>query len=83
MAFGGDLACQLDREAEGIIELEYFLAGDRIDVLVKRSADKVCKYRKSGIYCGIKALLLDGKKLFDVVCSLGKLRISSAAFADG
>ena len=77
-----DLTGEVDREAEGVVELEYVVARDGGDVLLLCGSDKTGKDRKTRIDGSVEALLLDGENTLDVVSLCRELRVCATALAD-
>ena len=83
MALLCDLTGEIDGESKGIVKLEYLLARDGVSLAVDRTANEVGKDRKTCVNGRIKALLLHGEHLLNIV-SLGlKLGICATALANG
>ena len=83
MIFLGDFPGQIDGEAEGIVQLEYVLAGDSVGVLVHGTADQIAQNGQTGVNGGVKALLFHGENPADVVGTGVQLGITVAALGDG
>ena len=83
MAFLGNFARQVDGEAEGVVQLEHFLAGNDVGMLLDGSADEVGEDVQTRVDGRVEAFLLHGKYLADIVAALAQLGVCALALGNG
>ena len=81
-SLGGDLAGQVEGEAEGIVQLEHLSAGQNLLVDVLEAAHHTVQDVQTGVDGATKAQLLGADDLLDVAFMLAQLGVTGLAGLD-